>query len=571
MARTANRRIKAEEKLTDKASRNIFQTAIYVRISRDKKEKPSDSIENQIALCESYIKKNDGHNLVGIYKDIAKTGTDFERPDFDSLMEEVRMGKVNCIIVKDLSRFGRNYTELGNFIEKIFPFLNIRFIAVNDNFDTFEVDNANKSLEVVLKNIINENYAMDISKKVSSSHQIRIKKGGFICGTAPYGYTAKKDEDGIRRLYVDENTVPIIREIFKAYLNGLSTMDISKMLFEKKMCTAKDYKKYGKAIADEQPIRAWSLTTISQVLRNPVYIGTLVQGKTQKHLYEGKQREWLGEEYWTITENAHEAIISKEDFEKVQTLLSLRSPKSKYSSNSRNKKTAIVKDTIFRGKVYCNICKRKMTVHRQKVGKKSVFYFCCNRFREYSIEKCGTSITEPTLTKTIKAALDNVLTRNEKIYKGYLASYEKVKKEYTAEKEKKLTEIQRKISALSRLQSEYYEKYVLRDLSKEDFEREKSILNQEKEELEKHKEKQIEVFDEEMLNLEGKYKYLQVLLKGKTKKWDKDFVDSIIDKIFIGNDNTVEIQFTFEDTPEFIKKTGGRKKKSILGEESEKV
>ena len=142
MARTANRRVKSEEAQVSKENVNSFQT-------------PSDSIENQIALCESYIKRNDGHNLVGIYKDIAKTGTNFERPDFENLMEEIRTGKVNCIIVKDLSRFGRNYTELGNFIEKIFPFLGVRFIAVNDNLDTFQMDDPNKSLEVILKNIVN--------------------------------------------------------------------------------------------------------------------------------------------------------------------------------------------------------------------------------------------------------------------------------------------------------------------------------------------------------------------------------------------------------------------------------
>ncbi|MDU1591852.1 MAG: recombinase family protein [Streptococcus anginosus] len=221
MARTANRRIKSEEIQLNMVVESSFQAAIYTRISRDKKEKPSDSIENQIALCESYIKKNDGHNLVGIYKDISKTGTEFDRPDFEKLMEEVRTGKVNCIVVKDLSRFGRNYTELGNFIEKIFPFLGIRFIAVNDNLDTFHMKDPNKSLEVILKNIVNETYAKDISKKISTSHQIRIKQGSFICGAAPYGYTARKDEDGIRRLYIDENTAPIVKEIFEAYLRGL--------------------------------------------------------------------------------------------------------------------------------------------------------------------------------------------------------------------------------------------------------------------------------------------------------------------------------------------------------------
>ena len=560
MARTANRRAKAEEALLSKESGNSFQTAIYTRISRDKKEKPSDSIENQIALCESYIKKNDGHNLVGIYKDIAKTGTEFERPDFEKLMGEVRTGKVNCIIVKDLSRFGRNYTELGNFIEKIFPFLGVRFIAVNDNLDTFHMEDPNKSLEVILKNIVNETYAKDISKKISTSHQIRIKQGGFICGAAPYGYTARKDEDGVRRLYVDENTASIVKEIFDAYLKGFSTLDISKLLLEKKVYIATDYRKFGKSKADENElIRAWIPTTILQVLKNRVYTGTLIQGRNQKHLFEGKKRERLDEEHWTITEDAHEAIISLDTFEKVQEKISSKSNSIK---NSRKENKNAKDDTVFRGKLYCGICKRKMSVHRQKSGNKTVFYFSCNRFREFTTEKCGTSITEATLEKTVKAAFDAILLNNSKSYKAYLNAYDNLKIEMDKKKEKEITEIERKILGFSRLQSEYYEKYVLGKWSKEDFEREKGLLGKKKAELKSLKERQVAIFEKEVFELEERHKYLTALFKGKTKKWDKDFVDSIIDKIFIGKDNTIEIKFNFEETPVITEKLGRKTRRS---------
>lgn len=558
MARTANRRMKSEEMLS-KENINSFQTAIYARISRDKKEKPSDSIENQIALCESFIQKSEDFSLAGIYKDIAKTGTDFERPDFENLMDEVRMGKVNCIVVKDLSRFGRNYTELGNFIEKIFPFLGVRFVAVNDNLDTFHMDDPNKSLEVILKNIVNETYAMDISKKVSSSHQMRIKQGGFICGAAPYGYTARKDEDGVRRLYVDENTASVVKEIFDAYLKGFSTLDISKLLLEKKVYIATDYRKFGKAKADENElIRAWMPTTILQVLKNRVYTGTLIQGRNQKHLFEGKKRERLDEEHWTITEDAHEAIISLDTFEKVQEKISSKSNSIK---NSRKENKNAKDDTVFRGKLYCGICKRKMSVHRQKSGNKTVFYFSCNRFREFTTEKCGTSITEATLEKTVKAAFDAILLNNSKSYKAYLNAYDNLKIEMDKKKEKELTEIDRRISGLSRLQSEYYEKYVLGDWRKEDFEREKEHLHQKKKELEHLKEKQIAIFEEEKRRLEEKHKYLKALFKGKTKKWDKEFVKVIIDKIFIGKDNTVEIKFNFEETLVITEKIGRKVKR----------
>lgn len=559
MARTANRRIKSEEQLLNKESINSFQTAIYARISRDKKEKPSDSIENQIALCESFIQKSEDFSLAGIYKDIAKTGTDFERPDFENLMDEVRMGKVNCIVVKDLSRFGRNYTELGNFIEKIFPFLGVRFVAVNDNLDTFHMDDPNKSLEVILKNIVNETYATDISKKVSSSHQMRIKQGGFICGAAPYGYVARKDEDGIRRLYPDENTAPIVKEIFAAYLKGLSTLGISKLLLEKRVYIATDYRKFGKAVSDsEEVIRIWQPTTILQVLKNRAYTGTLIQGRNQKHLYEGKSRERLSEEHWTVTENAHEAIISMDTFEKVQEKISEKAAPIK---RSRKENATAKDDTIFRGMVYCNLCQKRMSVHRQLSGKRTVFYFSCNRFGEYKAEKCGTAITEVTLQNTVKAAFDTILLNNKKSYKAYLDGYADKKREVEQQKEKELKEIGRRISGLSRLQSEYYEKYVLGDWRKEDFEREKEHLHQKKKELEHLKEKQIAIFEEEKRRLEEKHKYLKALFKGKTKKWDKEFVKAIIDKIFIGKDHTVEIQFNFEETPVITEKIGRKVKR----------
>lgn len=559
MARTANRRIKSEEQLLNKESINSFQTAIYARISRDKKEKPSDSIENQIALCESFIQKSEDFSLAGIYKDIAKTGTDFERPDFENLMEEVRMGKVNCIVVKDLSRFGRNYTELGNFIEKIFPFLGVRFIAVNDNLDTFHMEDPNKSLEVILKNIVNETYAKDISKKISTSHQIRIKQGGFICGAAPYGYVARKDEDGIRRLYPDENTAPIVKEIFDAYLKGLSTLGISKLLLEKRVYIATDYRKFGKAVSDsEEAIRIWQPTTILQVLKNRAYTGTLIQGRNQKHLYEGKSRERLSEEYWTVTENAHEAIISMDTFEKVQEKISEKSAPIK---RSRKENATAKDDTIFRGMIYCNLCQKRMSVHRQLSGKRTVFYFSCNRFGEYKAEKCGTAITELTLQNTVKAAFDTILSDNKKSYKAYLDGYADKKREVEQQKEKELTEIGRRISGLSRLQSEYYEKYVLGDWRKEDFEREKEHLHQKKKELEHLKEKQIAIFEEEKRRLEEKHKYLKALFKGKTKKWDKEFVKAIIDKIFIGKDHTVEIKFNFEEIPVITEKIGRKVKR----------
>ena len=203
-----------------------------------------------------------------------------------------------------------------------------------------------------------------------------------------------------------------------------------------------------------------------------------------------------------------------------------------------------------------------MSVHRQKSGNKTVFYFSCNRFREFTTEKCGTSITEATLEKTVKAAFDAILLNNSKSYKAYLNVYDNLKIEMDKKKEKEITEIERKILGFSRLQSEYYEKYVLGKWSKEDFEREKGLLGKKKAELENLKERQVAIFEKEVFELEERHKYLTALFKGKTKKWDKDFVDSIIDKIFIGKDNTIEIKFNFEETPVITEKLGRKTRRS---------
>ena len=310
---------------------------------------------------------------------------------------------------------------------------------------------------------------------------------------------------------------------------------------------------------ENELIRAWMPTTILQVLKNRVYTGTLIQGRNQKHLFEGKKRERLDEEHWTITEDAHEAIISLDAFEKVQEKISSKSNSIK---NSRKENKNAKDDTVFRGKLYCGICKRKMSVHRQKSGNKTVFYFSCNRFREFTTEKCGTSITEATLEKTVKAAFDAILLNNSKSYKAYLNAYDNLKIELDKKKEKEITEIERKILGFSRLQSEYYEKYVLGKWRKEDFEREKGLLGKKKAELESLKERQVAIFEKEVFELEERHKYLTALFKGKTKKWDKDFVDSIIDKIFIGKDNTIEIKFNFEETPVITEKLGRKTRRS---------
>lgn len=205
-------------------ARKIYKTAAYVRLSVEDSGKPgADTIEGQKALLTSFIESKSDMELVSLFCDNGRTGTDFDRPQFEKMMEEVRKGRVNCIVVKDLSRFGRNYKETGNYLERIFPFLGVRFIAVNDNFDTLTAERTQDGYIVPLKNLINEVYSKDISKKIDAALTIKQQRGEFIGAWAPYGY--RKDPDDKHHLVINEETAPTVRQIFKWRSEGMLTGD----------------------------------------------------------------------------------------------------------------------------------------------------------------------------------------------------------------------------------------------------------------------------------------------------------------------------------------------------------
>ena len=193
----------------------IWNTGLYVRLSaEDERKKASGSVETQKELLLNYIQDKPDMLLYSIYVDVDKTGANFERPEFQRMMSDVKAGVVTCIVVKDLSRFGRNFLDSSDYIEQIFPLLGVRFISVNDNFDSINYDN-NPNMSVALKNLMNDILIKDLSKRIKSSLFTVMKEGYFRGGTPPYGYISVKDEEGKSRLYIDEETAPIVRQIFQ--------------------------------------------------------------------------------------------------------------------------------------------------------------------------------------------------------------------------------------------------------------------------------------------------------------------------------------------------------------------
>ncbi len=254
----------------------IYSAGIYARLSVDADERKNESISNQIELAREFAGSRDDIVIYGCYTDVGKSGTDFRRDGFERMMSDVRGGRINCIIVKDLSRLGRNHIETGNYLEKIFPFMGVRFISVSENFDTLLTYNSGKNFDIDLKNLMNEMYAKDISVKIKSSKNVRREDGEYVGGNAPYGYKLVRI-DGRRKLSADGEAAEVVKKIYKLFVSGSSIKDIISHLCAEKIAAPSVYQKTARLRRDENGDELknakWTAVTIHRILKNPVYTG----------------------------------------------------------------------------------------------------------------------------------------------------------------------------------------------------------------------------------------------------------------------------------------------------------
>ena len=313
-------------------------TALYIRLSKeDGGKNNSNSILNQKAVLMNFISEKEEFNLYSVYIDNGYSGTNFERPAFQKMIADMKLGRINCIIVKDLSRLGRSYLESGNYLEKVFPFYHVRFIAVNDGVDSLQTGTTEEDIMIPLKNIINDIYAKDISRKISSSIESGIRAGHYAGGVAPYGYKKVVTErhsmderysmdgrhsmDERRFLEVDEEAAAVVKKIFEMRAKGDSYQQIVRRLNEKGSLSPSAYR-YEKGIIRNEKRKEipWKRHSIENMLRDEVYLGNMVRGKTKSAHYKGQKRHRIGREDWIIIKGTHEAIISEELFWKVQNI-----------------------------------------------------------------------------------------------------------------------------------------------------------------------------------------------------------------------------------------------------------
>lgn len=316
-------------------SQKVYNAGIYARISsspnrlktvgedEDKNwERYPQSILNQINIAQKYIRDyNDCHEdeiyVSDYYIDIGKTGANFERKEFQRMMDDVRDKKINCIIIKDLSRFGRNYLEVGNYLEKIFPFFGVRFISVTDNLDLNPCHCLYDPMQMEIKNLINDMYVKDFSVRARVSLNQRRKEGSYVGGIPPYGYCIGWDKK-IRKLIPDARVAGLIPYIFQTYLETRSYRIVLDKLNEKRINPPAVYYRTGIVYCPkEEPYKEWNKSTIERILKNATYTGRLIQGKSSIYARCEKNRIYKDESEWIVVENAHEALISSELFRLV--------------------------------------------------------------------------------------------------------------------------------------------------------------------------------------------------------------------------------------------------------------
>ena len=350
---------------------NSYHAALYCRLSKDDDQSgESVSISTQRAILEDYCREQ-GYPIHKVYIDDGYSGTNFNRPGFQELLDDVERGAVNLVITKDLSRLGRDYIMTGYYSEVYFPSKNVRYIAISDGFDSLKHDND----IAPFKNILNFMYAKDLSRKVKNAKRQRAKQGLFICSQTPYGY--RRDPNNKNHLIVDPEAAENVRQIFSIAEQGLGSIAIASTLEARGILSPAAYKYQNgdRKFAHYPAVKngklcSWCATTISQMLNNPVYTGTLVSLKTESVDCKTKQRKTVEKERQIETPNAHEAIISREQFDRVHEI------RAAHRSPAHNRRF-----NLFRGKLFCEYCGHPLIISRkQLLDRTADIYLCMHHY-----------------------------------------------------------------------------------------------------------------------------------------------------------------------------------------------
>ena len=513
----------------------IYDVGLYIRLSRedDDKDGMSESITNQKSLLLQYVKEKE-LSVYDIYIDDGYSGTNFDRPGFNRLLNDIELGKINMVITKDMSRLGRDYIGIGNLIEKYFPEHDVRYIAVTDNVDTF-LDNSNNDI-APFKAIMNDMYAKDISKKIRSSLRAKQKEGKWVGGRAPFGYD--QDPKDKNHLIVNEEQAEVVKKIFDLCLNGLSFFKIAKQLTNEGIKTPAQYYNFAWKSHYNLKYGEWHSKTIRDILTNQIYIGDMVQNRRSKVNYKVKKVIRNNPKDYIIVEGTHEAIIDKDTFYEVQK----RIPKNV----GRNEKK---ENHLLDGLLYCGDCGHRISIQSRR-KKDNRCYTICNYYRTYMKQRLCTTHSNnyDELEKTIINSLTNMYLNyinKEKIKNDILNNLTEDNK---INNKKDLDMITKDIKQINDNLDIIYIDKLNKKITEEQFERVKVKLENDLN-IKQKRYNELNNSINDNINEESKNKiiieYINKFLS--MKEPSRELIINLIDKIEIFEDKTINIRVSFNN------------------------
>lgn len=538
-----------------KKIKQSYRAAIYLRLSKEDGDVvaggklESNSISNQKDLIMDFLKSKSDIEVVSVRIDDGYSGVNFCRPDFQKMLEDIKKGKIDCVVVKDLSRFSRNYIEAGRYLEKIFPALGVRFIAINDNYDSAYTQNS-QDIIIAFKNLINDSYLRDLSTKIRSHLDVKRKNGEFIGNYAAYGYL--KADDNKNQLIVDTFAAEIIRDIFRMKLDGMSPSTIANKLNELQVLSPMEYKR-SMGIHFETSFKTnkkalWSAQAVNRILTNEIYTGVLLQGKTTTPNHKIKVVEKVDEKNWIRVENGHEAIVDKFYFDAVQNTLE-RDTRCSQSSGETYP---------LCGMIFCGDCGspmvRKINMARKKnendIPKKYVYYICKESQRT---KQCsGHRIKEEKLLEVIYEELCAHIKRTIDIKDALDKMDDAPAQEFEI---KKLSiRIERKEQELikaHRLKTGIYEDYKDGILDESEYMKLKQEFSQRVDDIEAAIKLYRQQISDVKNNLSERYAWMEYFRKyGTITELNRRVASIFINRVLILQGDRIQIKYTFGDKVE---------------------
>ena len=519
-----------------------YVAELYCRLSKDDGNSvESMSIWSQKVMLKQFAESN-SIAIYDYYVDDGYSGTNFERPSFKKMITDIENGKINCVITKDLSRLGRNYLQSGAYIEMYFPQKNIRYIAITDGIDTL---NSNQNDIMPFKNILNEMYAKDTSKKVKSAIQSRMREGTYIGSKAPFGYL--KDPDNKRRLIIDEKTKPIIELIYKLCLEGKGTQLISQELMKRKIPRPSVFvenaeKLYG--LTEENKYQ-WSHRMVLNVLRDPVYCGNMARNKRPTLSFKNSKRMYIPKSDYIYAKDTHEGIVSEEIWEQVQTMIDKR---------KCNNKKGLYYDNILQGLVRCPKCGYALTPKTDyRLKKKELIdfvHFSCSTYKKYGVNACSSHRIEARdlyniVLEDIQYHGNMALSAKEDFVEKIIEKIEVEKIDEGKELSNKLELKKNQLAELDRSYEQLYEDRLEGNITERNF----NLMNVS---ISKKQDKLIEEIKvlegdiEVSFETEDNYKkFMDNISKyAKIKSLNRYILNQIIDKIYVYDKEEIDGQIS---------------------------